>query len=85
MAISTIGRVLAPLLLPMPNGPGAQLVEKGPQIINARLPDAVVTDSHGRPRMGLSRRPADMALKEFITATAEQAVSGTGSTIDLLG
>ena len=90
MTITNIGRVFNPLILPTPNGRGAQLVEKGPQVINARLLDTVVTDSKGRPRMGLSRHPADIAYMEFVSAVNQQAhtepaPSGAGRLFDLLG
>ena len=86
---------LSPNTLPVtvigaPGGALTRLVENGPQIINARLPEAVVTDSQGRPRAGLSRYPADIAFKEFIQANVENIINanappGVGSVIDLMG
>ena len=89
MPISDIGQVFPPLFSPLPGPTGAQLVEEGPQVLNARLPETVVTDGEGRPRMGLSRRPADFAFSEFLVTTIRQHVAGTpagaaGRSIDLL-
>ena len=88
MPITRIGQVFSPLLPPT-GPPGAVLVEDGPQIINARQPEAVVTDSQGRPRLGHSRLPADYAFRDFLEAKLERSITDraapdAGRIIDVL-